>query len=172
MRAAPSECPSHVLHRHLPNKFSQRSLHLSIAYWALIANKAIMVNTSISLRRTNEVFSVMLRETSDGKNPMIVILRLVILLICAGCTSAPIEVSPGAVIYNRQQKEIKTLAFRPCGTSGTWVKINGSNIASGLSFVFQLPDDCVDLQARSDDGKVVGTQYDIKRQYPFRWDLY
>lgn len=100
------------------------------------------------------------------------ILMGLILLLATGCASAPIEVQPEAVVHNRQYTRVKTLAFRPCDTTRAWVPIHGSSIASGASLRFELPKACVDLQAQSEDGKVLGTQYDIKRQYPFRWELY
>lgn len=99
------------------------------------------------------------------------ILLVVMALLAAGCASAPIEVQPEAVVHNRQHTGIKTLAFRPCDSTRAWVPIHGSSIAGGASLRFELPKACVDLQAQSEDGKVVGTQYDIKRQYPFQWEI-
>jgi hypothetical protein len=93
-------------------------------------------------------------------------------LLVAGCASGPIEVPPEAVVHNRQHIRIKTLVFRPCETTRPWTAIHGSSIASGASLRFELPKACVDLQAHAEDGTVLGTQYDIKRQYPFRWELY
>ena len=96
----------------------------------------------------------------------------VLVLLATGCASTPVEMQPDAVVHNRQHTQIKTLAFRPCDTTLTWTPIHGSSIASGESLRLQLPKDCVDLQAQSEDGKVLGTQHDIKRQYPFQWELY
>lgn len=100
------------------------------------------------------------------------ILLGVMVLLATGCASGPIEVQPDAVVHNRQHIRIKTLVFRPCETTRPWTPIHGSSIASGASLRFELPKACVDLQAQSEDGRVLGTQYDVKRQYPFQWELY
>lgn len=95
------------------------------------------------------------------------------LLALAACASAPIEVAPDALIFNRSQKQIRTISYRICDNSDAgWIAIEGTAVAGGGVLRLALPAECVDLQAQTTDGKVIGTQTGVKRQFPFRWQLY
>ena len=95
------------------------------------------------------------------------------LLALAACPPAPIEIAPDALIFNRSQKQIKAISYRPCDNADAgWTAIEGTTIAGGGVLQLALPAECVDLQAQTADGKIVGTQTGVKRQFPFRWQLY
>ncbi|MFO1379207.1 MAG: hypothetical protein U1F63_02385 [Chitinivorax sp.] len=94
-------------------------------------------------------------------------------LALAACASAPIEVAPDAQVFNRTHKQIKTIAYRPCDTpNADWTPVQDTAIAGGTMLRLTLPAACTDLQAWAVDGKVIGTQTGVKRQFPFRWQLY
>lgn len=95
------------------------------------------------------------------------------LLTLAACASTPIEVAPDALIFNRSQKQIRTISYRTCdSTDAAWMAIEGTAVAGGGVLRLALPAECVDLQAQAADGKIIGTQTGVKRQFPFRWQLY
>ena len=83
------------------------------------------------------------------------------------------EVLPDALITNNLSKSIKTITYRSCKQSQErWLTLEKTSIAVGATLKLALPEECVDLQAIASDGRIVGTQLSVKRQYPFRWKIY
>jgi len=95
----------------------------------------------------------------------------------AGCAApAPREeeavVGTEATIVNLTRKPIARIVFQQCGTvPENWQPLKVPQLDSGRSVTLNLPPGCVDLNAYADDGKLAGTQRQIRTQFPFRWDL-
>lgn len=101
---------------------------------------------------------------------LLVALTALMLAACAGKPRQVVE--PRATISNNTGKSIAAVQYKACGSRGGWTPLPQSVIPPGGVKSYAMPEDCVDLMALHGDGKVAGTQRDIKREFPFNWVLY
>ncbi len=97
---------------------------------------------------------------------------LMLLGACATTTEyvAPLPVE--ASLSNYTGRAITRVDYQACGDSaGNWSPLSIGSVAPGGTVKFQLPADCVNMNAYNDAGKLVGTQTGVKRDFPFKWTL-
>ena len=91
---------------------------------------------------------------------------------CATTTEyvAPLPVE--ATLANFTGRTISRVEYQACGdSSGNWSPLSIGTVAPGGSVKFQLPADCVNMNAYNDNGKLAGSQTGVKRDFPFKWTL-
>lgn len=93
------------------------------------------------------------------------------LYACETVPSSDLTLRPvTATVSNSSGKSITAITYQPCGDdSGSWMPISVGPIASGSSSTFDLPADCVNMQAFYADGKLAGSQTGVRRDFPFSW---
>jgi hypothetical protein len=95
-------------------------------------------------------------------------------LVLAACAQT-VERPPAATVVNHSGKAIVELRQRRCGAvDEAWQVVADSSIGAGYgtTYMFQLADDCADLDAFYGDGKLAGSQRGVIRRFPFRWVIY
>jgi hypothetical protein len=97
---------------------------------------------------------------------------LALLGACATTTEyvAPLPVE--ATLSNFTGRTIARVEYQTCGdSSGNWSPLSIGEVAPGQSTKFQLPADCVNMNAYHDNGRLAGSQTGVKRDFPFKWTL-
>jgi hypothetical protein len=97
------------------------------------------------------------------------------LMALAGCATSTNYVAPlpvEATITNYTGKSIARVEYQTCGSAPeSWSALGMGAVPSGGSSKFDLPAPCVNLRALADDGRVVGTQTGVRRDFPFKWTV-
>jgi hypothetical protein len=98
---------------------------------------------------------------------------LFLLLTTGGCAVAPVVLEkPRVTIVNMTGRPVQQIVYRECGKdSGDWSPLNSAALSSQYEAYFELPIQCADLQAVFHDGKIAGSQQNVKKRYPFHWVL-
>lgn len=101
-------------------------------------------------------------------------LALLLLALCSACAQTPpLQIAPRITVVNRTSAEIAAILYRPCGAStGVWQTLPMDALPPGQSLVTAFPADCADFTAQFSSGRTAGSQTGVKRQFPFRWDIY
>lgn len=97
-----------------------------------------------------------------------------ILSFLGGCTANSVRLEPTVIIQNNTGRPITLVAYQECGSKErAWKPLDQPfPLAENGSLEFVLPLDCADLKASFADGKVAGTQQNIKKKFPLNWVLY
>jgi len=98
-------------------------------------------------------------------------LLLIVLFFMCGCAIRSQLLEPNIHITNLSGRTIKQILYRECDTTAdVWLPLNnGALISSRYEVHVALPVECADLQAIFLDGKIAGTQQNIKKQFPLKW---
>lgn len=97
------------------------------------------------------------------------------LSLVAACATTSEYVAPLPVearITNNLGKTISRIDYQSCDNSaGGWSQLAVGEIAPGGTVTVQLPAPCVNMNAYNSDGRLVGSQTGVKREFPFTWTL-
>ena len=99
---------------------------------------------------------------------------LAALSLVAACSTTTDYVAPlpvEATITNRMGKTISRIDYQTCEDTSGWSQLAVGEIAPGGSVRVQLPAPCVNMNAFNSDGRLVGSQTGVKREFPFTWTL-
>ncbi|XID75457.1 hypothetical protein ACF3NA_02635 [Alkanindiges sp. WGS2144] len=99
---------------------------------------------------------------------------LATVVLVSGCATVPVEIeAPRAMIQNRATQAISVIRYQPCDSAQEeWADLENSRLQPGQGARFVLPEDCVNLVAYYESGKVAGKQTGVRRSFPLRWSLF
>lgn len=103
-----------------------------------------------------------------------VLTSIALAVAVTSCAPAPVQLMPRITVVNRANLAITELRYRPCDApTEIWQTLQVTMpLAPGQAVLTDFPLPCSDFIAQYADGRTAGTQSGIKRQFPFRWDIY